>query len=103
MLTFFRKIRKALLDSGSTGKYLLYATGEILLVVVGILIALSINDWSEYRKNRVKEDKVLIEISKTIEGNIALLNRELRGIESFISPLTSYYLFGRIKRYTQIL
>jgi hypothetical protein len=40
MLTFFRRIRKGLLESGTTRKYLLYAIGEIALVVIGILIAL---------------------------------------------------------------
>ncbi|MDH3650216.1 MAG: hypothetical protein OEQ53_11065 [Saprospiraceae bacterium] len=40
MITFFRRIRKALLDSGQARKYLLYAVGEIALVVIGILIAL---------------------------------------------------------------
>ena len=59
MLTFFRKIRKALLDSGSTGKYLLYAIGEIALVVIGILIALQINNWNENRKTQDQIKKQL--------------------------------------------
>lgn len=47
MIKFFRKIRYQLLGEGKTGKYLKYAIGEILLVVViGILIALSINNWN---------------------------------------------------------
>ena len=50
MLTFFRRIRKGLLDGGATSKYLLYAIGEIALVVIGILIALQINNWNENRK-----------------------------------------------------
>ena len=66
MLTFFRKIRKALLDSGSTGKYLLYAIGEIALVVIGILIALQINNWNQYQKGRLKEQKILVEIEMTL-------------------------------------
>jgi len=51
MLTFFRRIRKGLLDGGRTSKYVLYAVGEIALVVIGILIALSINNWNEARKD----------------------------------------------------
>ncbi|WP_340114065.1 DUF6090 family protein [Maribellus mangrovi] len=50
MLTLFRKIRAALLAESKTGKYLKYTLGEILLVVIGILIALSINNWNEDRK-----------------------------------------------------
>ena len=45
MLTFLRKIRKSLMDSGSTRKYLFYAIGEVCLVVIGILIALQINKF----------------------------------------------------------
>jgi hypothetical protein len=54
MLTFFRKIRKSLIDGSSARKYVLYAIGEIALVVIGILIALQINNWNEWRKDRIK-------------------------------------------------
>ena len=53
MINFFRKIRKQLADDNKPMKYLRYAIGEILLVVVGILIALSINNWNEGRKNQI--------------------------------------------------
>jgi hypothetical protein len=49
MLKFFRNIRKSLLAHGKTGRYLKYAFGEIILVVIGILIALQINNWNENR------------------------------------------------------
>ena len=50
MIKFFRKIRYNLMEKNKTGKYLKYAIGEIVLVVIGILIALSINNWNESRK-----------------------------------------------------
>ena len=50
MIKFFRHIRKSLLMENKTGKYLKYAIGEIVLVVIGILIALSINNWNEQKK-----------------------------------------------------
>jgi len=50
MLTFFRRIRKGFLVGGRASKYLLYAIGEIALVVIGILIALQVNNWNEERK-----------------------------------------------------
>ena len=51
MLRFFRQIRQRLLTDNKFSKYLLYAVGEILLVVIGILIALWVNDWNENKKN----------------------------------------------------
>tara|TARA_R110002096_G_C14359795_1_gene703880 strand:- start:5 stop:796 length:792 start_codon:yes stop_codon:yes gene_type:complete len=50
MIKFFRKIRKNLLSEGKTEKYFKYAIGEIILVVIGILIALQVNNWNETRK-----------------------------------------------------
>ena len=67
MLTVLRKIRKSLIDSSSTQKYLLYAIGEIALVVIGILIALQINNWNEERKRKHQEKKILIEILSDLD------------------------------------
>ena len=55
MIKFFRKIRQDLLMENKSGKYFKYAIGEIVLVVIGILIALQINNWNENRKAKVKE------------------------------------------------
>jgi len=59
MINFFRRIRQNLLSEGKTGKYLKYAIGEIILVVIGILIALSINNWNEERKDIALEKSYL--------------------------------------------
>ncbi len=59
MIKFFRKIRKNLLSEGKTNKYFKYAIGEIFLVVIGILIALSINNWNENRKQKTKANSYL--------------------------------------------
>jgi hypothetical protein len=59
MIKFFRKIRQNLLLENKTGKYFKYAIGEIVLVVIGILIALSINNWNEERKERKLESKFI--------------------------------------------
>ncbi|MBV1888480.1 MAG: hypothetical protein KUG51_04245 [Urechidicola sp.] len=69
MIQFFRHIRKELMETGKTGKYLKYAIGEIVLVVIGILIALSINNWTENRKKLKQEKKVLTELLSSLEGN----------------------------------
>jgi hypothetical protein len=60
MIKFFKKIRQNLLKENKTGKYLKYAIGEIVLVVIGILIALQINNWNEVNKDRAREEKILI-------------------------------------------
>ncbi|WP_460219493.1 DUF6090 family protein [Psychroserpens sp. MEBiC05023] len=57
MIKFFRKIRQKLLSENKFGKYLTYAVGEIILVVIGILIALSINNWNE--SNKLKKEETL--------------------------------------------
>ena len=66
MLRFFRQIRKQLMEQPSTGRtgnktrsYLLYALGEIMLVMIGILLALQINNWNEERKIRDSEQDIL--------------------------------------------
>ena len=64
MIKFFRKIRQKLLSEGKTGKYFKYAIGEIILVVIGILIALSINNWNE---NRTKKQIFKTHLTNLIE------------------------------------
>ena len=64
MFKFFRNIRQSLLMKDKISKYYKYAFGEIILVVIGILIALSINNWNEARKNRIEQ---LILINNIIE------------------------------------
>ncbi|MFT7066002.1 MAG: hypothetical protein ACJAUO_001580, partial [Sediminicola sp.] len=59
MIKFFRKIRQKMLTENKFSKYLLYAIGEIILVVIGILIALSINNWNENRKESNLELEIL--------------------------------------------
>lgn len=66
MIKFFRTIRYDYMKENRTGKYLKYAIGEIILVVIGILLALQINNWnSEY-----KADKNLKEIYKQIQTDL---------------------------------
>ena len=71
MIKFFRKIRQNLLSEGKTGKYLKYAIGEIILVVIGILIALSINNWNEDAKNRRSEIHYLKRIVNDLDNDIS--------------------------------
>jgi uncharacterized protein involved in outer membrane biogenesis len=70
MIKFFRKIRQNLLSEGKTAKYLKYAVGEIILVVIGILIALQINNWNEQRKQNNLEQSTLIELKANLIADI---------------------------------
>ncbi len=70
MIKFFRKIRQGLLTENKFSKYLLYAIGEIILVVIGILIALSINNWNEDRKSKKKTVLLLKQVQKELLYNI---------------------------------
>ena len=70
MLTFLRRIRKSLIDSNATKKYLLYAIGEIALVVIGILLALQINTWNTNRIDRKQEQAYLQKIKSEIEKDV---------------------------------
>ena len=67
MIKFFRKIRQNLLMENKTGKYFTYAIGEIVLVVIGILIALQINNWNEKAKNKISTDVLLKEIHNDLQ------------------------------------
>jgi hypothetical protein len=69
MIKLFRNIRKNLLKKGKTTKYFKYAIGEIILVVIGILIALQINNWNEIRKQKLAEQEVLTSLKKELEAN----------------------------------
>lgn len=70
MIKFFRKIRQNLLSEGKTGKYLKYAVGEIVLVVIGILIALQINNWNEQRKINKAEIEILQNLKNELKVNL---------------------------------
>ena len=67
MKNIFIKIRQNLLAENKTGIYLKYAVGEIVLVVLGILIALSINNWNERRNNYQKQEILIKNIIEDLK------------------------------------
>lgn len=71
MIKFFRRIRQRLLSENKVSRYFFYAFGEIVLVVIGILIALSINNWNENRKLQNEELKLLFDIKTNLETTLA--------------------------------
>ena len=70
MIKFFRRIRQNLLKENKTGKYFKYAFGEIFLVVIGILIAIAVNNWNSQRIKTNRNQDLLAKISKELDSNI---------------------------------
>ena len=91
MLKFFRHIRRSLLNENkmgksnsakaSAGKYFRYAIGEIILVVIGILIALQINNWNENRNTEKAKAQSLLNLKKEFESNLGFLQRQEDSID----------------------
>lgn len=73
MIKFFRRIRQNLLTENKFKKYIVYSIGEIVLVVLGILIALQINTWNEKVQERKEEQKVLLNLRTELTGNLTFL------------------------------
>lgn len=88
MIKFFKKIRQKMLTQNKFSNYLIYAIGEIVLVVIGILIALEINNWNENRKDRLTEAVYLKELSEDFEINLEKSNNTIEKIEEGIPRLT---------------
>lgn len=85
MIKFFRRIRHRLLTDNKVGKYVIYAIGEIILVVIGILIALQINNWNENKKTDAKIKKSLIALKNDlIQDTLLITERQPFVIEQYL-------------------
>ena len=88
MFTLFRGIRKTLFKKGGMRKYLYYALGEILLVMIGILLALQVNNWNQNRLNSKVEVEVLLSIKENLMEDAENLGElEKRHIKTLLSGL----------------
>ena len=76
MIKFFRKIRQNLLMENKTSKYFKYAIGEIILVVIGILIALQINNWNQGINSAKKESDLLTNLKEDLINDLQLLKEQ---------------------------
>ncbi len=76
-MRLFRAIRSQLMGNERTHRYLFYALGEIILIVLGILIALNINNWNEERKNRIREQVILRQLLEDYTANLDQLNTKI--------------------------
>ena len=85
MIKFFRKTRQNLLMENKTRKYLKYAVGEVILVVLGILIALQINNWNNNKINRSESIEFNQRLLTEVNENIDLANAKINKIKSVIN------------------
>ncbi len=90
MIKFFRKIRHNLLLEGKTGKYLKYAIGEIVLVVIGILIALQINNWNEKQKSVAKTQDYYVQLLDDLKSDIKFSKHTLEESNSYLKEYEIY-------------
>ncbi len=112
MIKFFRHIRKLLINENKMGKYFKYAIGEILLVVIGILIALQINTWNTKRLDSLKEKAILKELHTEFLGNKiqfdsakVIHKRSMKSLNTIIDsmPLTKENVFTLINAFDYAL
>ncbi len=90
MIKFFRKIRQKLLSENKFSKYLIYAIGEIVLVVIGILIALQINNWNENRKSSKIRNNYYKQVLQDLAKDTIYINRYNIFLDSSLSKYQNY-------------
>ena len=100
MNPFFRKIRKKMADDNRPLKYMRYAIGEIVLVVIGILIALSINNWNENRKQKLNDIKFISNLLYEIELDTVVFDDKKKEFEKINKNLIQTLHF--LNRSTEI-
>lgn len=86
MLRYFRHIRKTLMEQNKVRTYLLYAVGEIALVMIGILLALQVNNWNEIRKENNREQSYLLRLNENLEDDLL----RIEGRIAFFKQIRDY-------------
>lgn len=94
MINFFRKIRKQLLSDNKFSKYILYAVGEIVLVMIGILLAFQVNNWQDRRTRAKKEMSYLKDIKVNLEDDLKSIDSvvEFNDLKIDLTDSTFYAL-----------
>ena len=100
MIKFFRNIRQRMLIENKFSKYLIYAIGEIVLVVIGILIALSINNWNQKENEQYKIKEYAVSIIQDLELDIAMANQIKGQIEHIAARIDSLNRYIQNRRIT---
>jgi hypothetical protein len=99
MIKFFRKIRQTLITENKFSKYLLYALDEIILVVLGILIAVQINNWNNNKKNKQKELSYISSFIEDVElvnskNTLDQIDNTIKGHDGLLFELSSERIYS---------
>lgn len=84
MIKFFRKIKQKLISENKFSKYLIYAIGEIILVVVGILIALKVNNWNQNTQNLDLANDYVVNISNDLKNDTIVFGRAIKRLSQLV-------------------
>ena len=102
MIQFFRRIRQKLLTEGKLSKYLIYALGEIALVMIGILLALQVSNWNQNRIDNLAKDEAVkdlhqefLAIKEDFESHLQFLNQTHDEWDSYLSSITQPNVFDQ--------
>ena len=97
--SLFRSIRMKLLDEGKLLRYLTYAIGEVILIIVGIMIALQLNNWNEDRKAQVEFDEYIVQLREDVKGAIESTKHSVGLNERFRSECEIVLTFLELSDY----
>ena len=84
MIKLFRKLRRQLINQGRLRKYLLYAVGEILLVMVGILLALQVDNWSSTNADKLTRNRYMVQLQTEAENDLVRLEEHITNAQNYI-------------------
>ncbi len=96
MITFFRKIRQRLLTENKLTRYLIYAIGEITLVMIGILLALQVNNWNEGRKQQAALEAIYRITQEDLRNDIVEIEAFVKNYEETRKPVFEDVLHGEL-------
>jgi len=87
VLKFFRRIRSKLIEEGNLKRYLIYAIGEISLIIIGIILALQINNWNSNRMIKTESQELLIRLVEDLEEDLLYFDSQKLEYETWLHQI----------------
>ena len=92
MLRLFSSIRQSLVAENKTAKYLKYAVGEVLLIMIGIILALQFNNWNEGRKLEQQRQELIVNLTNDFQANLERIEESLADVTTVVQSMESFLL-----------